>query len=227
MTRDKIPLGIIFGRRSGTSSMARELFKLGYPLRGPLDCRPFPGSQPEGHYETFRAREMNGQIMKWFTMQPATPGLTPFLIYPHIQKWVSQRKEPFVFKDPNTDLCWPIWVRSLPYRQLIGLWCRRDKVEQRDSLIKRYRMDLDAAHWCVEMYEICIQAACQHMPMREVQLEDPDRVEKAVSWFRSNGISVASRHPEDIEVFALEEDQQSDLADGNGKAVQEAECQRP
>lgn len=201
------PLALIFGRRSGTSSMAKELYDLGYPLRGPMDCRPFPKSQPQGHYEPFIARDkINREILLWFRMPSAVPGLVPFLSYPPLTQWVKARPDPFIVKDPNLNHTWPVWVRSLPFRRLFGIWAARDPSECKASLVKRYHMTPDDAHWCIEMEQLTVDAAARHMPMLKVDLHDPNRTTRVKAWLHVNGISpMIVRHPEDILVTEVEE----------------------
>lgn len=182
-------IGIIFGRKSGTSSMAKALVEQGFPFLGHLDTRPFP-AMPDGHYESFEIRDYDRKILQSFKLADNNPGLAPFMNFELLMGYLDGNPQACVVKEPALDLVWPVWVRSCKTleRPLVGVWCRRPKDQQAESLVRNYKMHEDNAYWCVEMYELAVQAATTYIPTLDVWLDDPDRVEKASEWFREHGI---------------------------------------
>lgn len=182
-----LPICLIFGRRSGTSSMTKELVERRFPVREPLDRDPYP-AQPEGHFENTIARGINQGLLEHFHMRPGDPGLIPFQVCPVLRTWVDRHPGPFIVKDPGLDLTWPVWARTLPHRRLIGIWCCRPKVDRIASLVKRYNIPEDNARWAVEMYDICVSAVRTYIPTTHIDLYDTDRIEQAIHWLEGNGI---------------------------------------
>lgn len=181
------PVVLIFGRRSGTSSLAKVLVELGYPVRGPLDCRPFP-AQPDGHYENTFARSINHAILSNFNMKPGVPGLVPFQKCSPLDAWASRHPESFIVKDPGLDMAWPVWVRTLSPRKILGIWCWRKPGEREESLRRNYSIPPDNAHWAVTMYDLCVEAATKHIDTIEATVHEPFRVKRVTSWLDVHGV---------------------------------------
>jgi len=175
---------LIFGRRSGTSSLAKALYEAGYPLRGPLDVREFDSAK-DGHYENFEARAINGGMMRHFRINDKYPGLTPFLIHQGLEAWLADHESPFIVKEPRLCLTWPAWFRTAEAcgRPVVAIWCRRPHEGQVRSLqtARGYEYERRDAKLCVEMYEHGIRLAAQMMPTLELWIE-PDG---PVRWVRS------------------------------------------
>uniref|UniRef100_A0A6M3KM94 Uncharacterized protein n=1 Tax=viral metagenome TaxID=1070528 RepID=A0A6M3KM94_9ZZZZ len=184
-------VGLILGRRSGTSSLARDLWYRGFPLREPLDVRPMK-SQPLAHFECWEARHINREIMHHFRMGSSVPGIPPFLKYVPLMEWLGAVEQPYIIKEPNICLTWPVWYRSAEAAgiNLVAVWCRREPEEQAISLQKWYGMDAETSKWCVEMYEMSLTAAADKIETLEVHLlqNQDDRVNEAAKFFKRNGI---------------------------------------
>jgi len=184
-------IGVILGRRSGTSTMAKWLFDNGFPMREPLDTRYFK-NQPQGHYESWEARDWDAKILHRFSMTAGVPGMVPFLKFEPLRHWFDDHAEPFIVKEPNVNLVWPVWLRTATEhenkRDLVGVWCRRSEVEQVSSLVRAYNMDEQDAKWCVKMYEASALAACNEFPVLQVWLDDENREQKAADWFIEHGL---------------------------------------
>ena len=189
------PICLIFGRRAGTSSLARDLFHASYPLRGPLDCRPFP-AQPDGHYENTFARGINQGILDHFNLKPGVPGLVPFQICQPLGNWADRHEGPFIVKDPGLDMTWPVWVRTLTPRKLVGIWCDRDPEARKESLRRNYAIPPQNAHWAVAMYDLCINAATKHIQTIRVDLADPSRNKLVQGWLHVAGIFPDPAYPQ-------------------------------
>lgn len=173
---------LIFGRRSGTSSLAKSLHERGYPLRGPLDTRELR-TNPDGHYECLEARHMNGGMMRHFRINDKYPGMTPFLIHQGLETWLADHEAPFVVKEPRLCMTWPAWFRTAEAcgRQLVSIWCRRPVEGQIRSLETAYEYERRDAELCVTMYEHCVDLASRMMPTLELWIE-PDG---SIRWLRS------------------------------------------
>lgn len=205
------PICLIFGRRSGTSSLAKALFEAGYPLRGPIDCRPFP-AQPDGHYENVFARGINQGILEHYHMKPGVPGLVPFQKCQPLGAWADRHPGPFIVKDPGLDLTWPVWLRTLALRKIVGIWCWRDPQERRASLQKNYAIPPDNAKWAVEMYDLCVAAATQHVDCLRLDLEEPFRIKRATAWLDLHGIHHVPGDPEPRRILSDEDPKEKDPA---------------
>ena len=184
-------LGLILGRRSGTSSLAKDLWYRGFPLREPLDVRSMK-SQVQGHYESWESRQINREITFHFKMSDREPGIPPFLKYGPLMEWMNAEPSPFIVKDPKICMTWPIWHRSALAAEvpLVAVWCRRDKAEQVGSLSKWYGYDDEQSAWSVEMLEMSLKAAAERIETLEVHLwqDHDDRVNQAAEFFMLHGI---------------------------------------
>lgn len=170
--------------------MTMALKEAGLPVLEPLDIRPFQ-SNPQGHFEHYKVRELNEAIIKNFQQDIVeAPGLLPFLNWDVLRNWLESQPETFIVKDPRLASTWPIWYRTTRDmgREMVALWCRRDFGEQIKSLMK-YRLTEKRAADCAKMHELCAKAASDMIPTLEVWLDDPERVDKAIEWFCNHGVT--------------------------------------
>jgi len=172
--------------------MAEAVLRAGLPLREPLDYREML-SNVQGHYENTEARLMNSALMAHFKIGVNHPALLPFLIEPNIKRWVEDHPKPFIVKEPNLCFTWPVWVRSTD-RPIKILWCRRDLEQQAGSLTTWYDIEPEQAPWTVKFYEMTCQAAFDYADSKhQARLDDPERIDKALTWLQSEGFQPAEQ----------------------------------
>ena len=183
----------ILGRRSGTSSLAKELFDLKLPVVEPLDKREYP-SNLDGHYENLEVRHINNKLWRHFRSNPNSPILFPFLWYRQAHEWLTKHPGLTIVKEPNLCLTWPIWLASIEKeqggaptgRKIRAVWSYRSETDVAASHEKWYgdMEDCRVVDWLrvAKFYAHSISFAMEFIDTRVIDLDDPDRISKATEF---------------------------------------------
>ena len=141
------------------------------------------GHQPEGHYENVEVQQINEALLVHFQMNVFTPGILPFVNADVVENWLGQHPEPVIAKDPRFAFTWPVWKTSTS-RRVVFAWTNRDKETQVGSIIRWYKIPQDGAKACVAMHDFGAQLTCERHESVEVDVKDPQRVEKVEAFLR-------------------------------------------
>lgn len=132
--------------RSGTSTLAQVLYRLGLNLGDESDLIPPTSDNVDGHFENNRFVGINRHILKelggaWGFPPSLTPGWRDKeevrQISEQARELVSQfqGQSPWGWKDPRSSLLLPFWLDLMPSTRVVV--CLRNPLEVAASLSKR------------------------------------------------------------------------------------------